>query len=147
MRINILKLAEYFTVFIIGGIVYNCCELLWRGYSHWTMTIAGGLSFIVIYIVTNRFPNRPMWLKCVQGCFIITGIEFVFGCVVNLLLNWHVWDYSGIPFNLLGQVCVLYMAIWFMMSIPAVLIGRFLKTKIFIDRRNIYDGEPKEEKI
>ena len=40
------------------------------------------------------------------------------GCVVNRLLKWQVWDYSGRFGNLLGQVCPLYTGLWFLLCIP-----------------------------
>lgn len=122
---------EYITVFLIGGIVYNVCELLWRGYSHWSMTIAGGLALMSIYYFSNRLPARPLWLQCLEGCLTITAIEFIIGYIVNIQLRWNVWDYSDIPFNIMGQVCLSFMALWFVLTIPAVAICRLLRLKLF----------------
>lgn len=46
------------------------------------------------------------WLKCLVGMLIITGVELLFGLIFNIILKEHVWDYSGVPLNFLGQVCV-----------------------------------------
>ena len=43
---------------------------------------------------------------------IVTALEFLTGCVVNLRLHWAVWDYSANRFQLLGQVCALYSFLW-----------------------------------
>ena len=34
----------------------------------------------------------------------------------NIILKEHVWDYSGVPLNFLGQVCVPFSLIWFALS-------------------------------
>ena len=55
-------------------------------------------------------------LKCLVGMLIITGVELLFGLIFNIILKEHVWDYSGVPLNFLGQVCVPFSLIWFALS-------------------------------
>ena len=43
---------------------------------------------------------------------LVTVVELVMGVVLNLWLGLGVWDYSGLPFNLLGQICPQYSALW-----------------------------------
>ena len=50
----------------------------------------------------------------------ITGIEFLTGVVVNIVLKMNVWDYSAMPGNILGQVCLPYSLLWFFLTIPAL---------------------------
>ena len=33
--------------FLFGGVLYVLIEVLWRGYSHYSMFIAGGLGFLL----------------------------------------------------------------------------------------------------
>ena len=56
----------------------------------------------------------------------ITTVEFVAGCIVNLRLHWQVWDYSSLPFNLLGQICPRFILMWFALSIPGVALCTLL---------------------
>lgn len=147
-KINVKTLLEYIIVFAIGAIVYSICEICWRGFTHWTMTLTGGLCLLCIYITFNKFPDRPLWLQCLEGCLTITAIEFIIGYIVNIQLKWNVWDYTSMPFNVMGQICPLYMAIWYIMSIPAIFICRLLKTKIFrnnIDRGVVFNGSTEKE--
>ena len=140
--------VEFLTVFITGAVLYSLCEIAWRGYTHWTMTVTGGICLICIYILSNRYPNLALWVQCFAGCLTITAIEFIIGYIVNIKLRWNVWDYTDIPFNIMGQVCGFYMAVWYILSIPAVIICRIIKTKIFkrdIERGIEFNGETKEE--
>lgn len=72
----------------------------------------------------------PLARKCLIGSAVITGVEFIFGVVVNLWQKWNVWDYSNLKFNLLGQICPLYSGLWFLLSIPIVFISRKLKVQL-----------------
>jgi len=111
--------GEYLLVFGLGALLYSLMEVLWRGYTHWTMALTGGFCLGAIYILCRKMRRRPLWEKCLAGCGIITGTEFLVGCLVNRLLGWDVWDYSGLPGNLLGQVCLWYTGLWFVLSGPA----------------------------
>ena len=61
----------------------------------------------------------------------ITSIEFISGIIINLWLSLNVWDYSNIPFNLFGQVCLKYTVIWFFLSLAAILLDDFIRCKFF----------------
>ncbi|MDD2955325.1 MAG: hypothetical protein PHD67_03290 [Oscillospiraceae bacterium] len=121
------KTKEFFAVYSLGAAGYSLLELLWRDFTHWTMALAGGTCFWLIYRAGDRFSAYPLWKRCCIGCGIITGVEFLVGCVVNLLLGLRVWDYSRQPFHLLGQVCPLYSALWFLLCAPLFPLARLLR--------------------
>ncbi|MFR5111697.1 MAG: putative ABC transporter permease [[Clostridium] leptum] len=102
------RLKNDIAIFTIGGLSYALIEILWRGYTHWTMIITGGICFVVLFRVFSRITHAKLWQKCAAGAAIITAIEFAAGCIVNLWLQMDVWDYSFLPLNLFGQVCLLY---------------------------------------
>jgi uncharacterized membrane protein len=146
----IYRIAEAATVFIIGGFCYTGMEILWRGSSHWTMVIAGGFCLYCIYLIVNGGRKFNFFIGLVSGSFLITVVEFITGCIVNLFFKWNVWDYSYLPFNIMGQICALYTSIWFFVCIPAVLISRFLKIYIFnnkINDRGSINSVTTQEKI
>ena len=126
-----MKYLELNFTFLLGGAVYAGIEILWRGYTHWTMFIAGGLCFTLLYVLTTH-TSLPMLVQCVLGALIITTVEFLVGCVVNLALGWAVWDYSGNRFNLLGQVCLTYAGLWLLLCWPALLLAKAIHTYIFV---------------
>ena len=47
------KLLKYFILFAIGGSIYISLEIFWRGYSHWTMGILGGICFIILGLINE----------------------------------------------------------------------------------------------
>ena len=113
----------YTVIFAAGGVLYTLMEIVWRGHSHISMAIAGGLCLAGIFLIEKHI-KVPLWAKCFLGALLITTVEFIFGCVVNLALGLSVWDYSDRAFNLLGQICPLFTVIWYVISIPAFLICR-----------------------
>lgn len=94
-------------LFLIGGVLYCCIELLWRSRTHWTMAIVGGICFVVIGGLNNYIPwEMPLWKQAGVGSLFVTAMELVVGIPLNLFMKLHIWDYSSLPFNLLGQICL-----------------------------------------
>lgn len=113
-------------VFCIGSIMYSLIEVIYRGYTHWTMTLTGGFVFLILYYMNLTLKTRSFVLRGLLGSLIITLTEFVVGIIVNLRFSMHVWDYSKQPGNILGQICPVFSLCWFLLSVPAVYIVIFL---------------------
>ncbi len=109
-------------LFAIGGGGYYLVEVLFRGYSHWSMAICGGVCLLGISHANVRMKNQNLFLRAAAGACIITAVEFICGCIVNLSLGWRVWDYSHLPANLMGQICLPFSLIWFGLCIPICMI-------------------------
>lgn len=108
------------TLFAVGGLSYTIIELLWRGYSHWTMFCLGGVCFRWIGCIAERTRGQRLARRCGLCAAAVTAAEFLCGCVVNLWWGLGIWDYSGLPVNLLGQVCLLYSLLWGVLSLFAM---------------------------
>jgi len=130
MRHN--RFLKYLLLFFLGGFIYGAIEILSRGFSHISMFIAGGLCFIGIGEINEILPkNTALTSQMLISAVIVTVIEFVTGMIVNVWLGLNVWDYSRQPFNLLGQVCLLYSILWFFLSLPAILLDDYLRYRLF----------------
>jgi len=114
---------EHISVFLMGGILYSIIEIIWRGYTHWSMTAVGGVCFLLLYMINCRLKNRNFFMRCLVGTGIITVVEFAAGVMVNLILRLDVWDYSMLRFNILGQVSLLFSVLWFALCIPAYMLS------------------------
>lgn len=133
---NILK---YILLFFIGGFAYCGIELMFRGYSHISMLIAGGICFVLIGLLNEIFPYKVSIIsQMFISSIIITVIEFISGYIVNILLGLNVWDYSDLPYNFLGQICLLFSNIWFVLSLPAILLDDYLKYYLLGEERPSY---------
>lgn len=126
------NLKKQSLLFVVGGLVYSTLEIIFRGYTHWSMTILGGICLIVLNKIEEIFGKAFLVKKCVLGSAVITTLEFVVGCIVNIRCRWNVWDYSAIPLNYMGQICLPFTVLWFFICIPGFQICEFLKKKVLI---------------
>ena len=94
---------KYIFLFLLGGVVYYGIEILWRGYSHPTMFGLGGIVFIFCGLQNEILDwDYPFWRQVARGWLFAIASEFVTGCIVNICFGWKVWDYSGMPLNIMG---------------------------------------------
>lgn len=114
-------------IFSVGAVGYGVIEILWRGFTHWSMLIAGGVSFLALSEIEERFKRLTLFVKALFGGFIITAVEFIFGVIFNLILKMRVWDYSDMPLNIKGQVCPLFTVLWVGLSAVFIPLSRYIK--------------------
>ena len=132
-------IAKGFILFTIGGIIYISIELLWRGHSHISMFLLGGLAFVLLGAINEFFDwDMLFWLQCAIGTVIILALEFIFGCVLNLWLGLNIWDYSKMPFNILGQICLPFAFAWYGLSAFAIVADDYLRYWIFEEEKPKY---------
>lgn len=130
---------KYLILFSMGGIFYLIIELLWRGYSHWTMFALGGVCFVLIGIINEFFTYEiPLPIQMLLGTFIITSLEFVTGCIVNLKLGLNVWNYYDMPYNIMGQICLPYMFLWFLISPVCIIADDYMRYMFFGEEKPHY---------
>lgn len=122
------KSNKYIALWAVGGLMYIALELLWRGHSHWTMFILGGICFVALGLINEVLPwDMPLWKQSLIGACIITALEFVTGCVVNLWLGLGVWDYSHMKGNILGQICPQFFLLWLPVSLSGIVLDDWLR--------------------
>lgn len=104
-------------MFLFGGFGYGLIEVLWRGRTHWSMVLCGGICFLTMHLVNTGMRRRSIFLRAFVCMLCITAVEFAVGCIVNIGLHLDIWDYSEMKFQLLGQVCLLYSFFWYLLSL------------------------------
>ena len=80
-------LKKEFFIFIIFGISYFTLEILYRGYSHWTMIFLGGIVSVLIGLINEITPNMRMWKQMLLGTILVTLFEFILGYILNIKLH------------------------------------------------------------
>lgn len=125
-------------LFLVGGFAYVGIEILARGFSHWTMFVVGGICFLLVGLLNEETPKMPLIKQMTISCIMITIIEFVSGCILNLGLGLDIWDYSDEPFNLFGQICLKHTCYWFLLSFVAILLDDWIRHVIFHEPKQQY---------
>lgn len=134
-----LKTKKYAILWIIGGTIYGLIEILFRGYTHWTMVILGGICFICMGLINELLSwETPLTIQMLIGSIIVTTLEFITGCIVNIWLGWGVWDYSNLSFNLLGQICLPYSILWYFISFIGITLDDYLRYIYFNEEKPRY---------
>ena len=105
-------------VFFAGFFCYPRMEIWYRGTTHPSMALAGGVCAAAVYGINCALRRSCLIVRAGVSGFCITGIEFVFGVVCNLWLKWNVWSYSAFRFSLWGQICPTYCLLWCLLSVP-----------------------------
>lgn len=131
-------ILKYLFLFLVGGICYFGIEILARGFSHWTMIVVGGICFVLIGLLNEKMPKISLIKQMIYSTILITVIEFVSGCILNLWLKLDIWDYSDNAFNLLGQICLSHTVYWFFLSVVGILLDDYLRYKIFQEEKPKY---------
>lgn len=124
------KIWKNAVIFYIGGIFYCATELLWRGWTHGSMFLLGAVCFSVVTGLDRHFSLSLLGQMAI-GAVIVTFFEFWTGILVNQILNLHVWDYSHVPLNFMGQICLPFTLLWFPLCGIAVLCEKYLRHVLF----------------
>lgn len=129
-----MRTIKPLTTFTFGGLAYGLLEIFWRGETHISMFLVGGLCFLIISVIdTSDLFGGSLILQAPLCALCVTAIELASGIWVNRVLGLGVWDYSDVPLNFMGQICLPFSAIWLGLSIPAALAARLLRHLIFGD--------------
>lgn len=130
-------LLKHFTAFVIGALIYGMIEISARGFTHITMGLLGGISMIVIHLTNDaRRDGLNFFVQISLIAFFITAIEFITGEIVNVRLGMNIWDYSDIPLNFDGQICLPFVGIWLVLSAIGVVLDDYLRWKMFREDKN-----------
>ena len=118
-------------LFLTGSCAYPTLEMAWRGHTHYSMALAGGVCLCLIdHICCGMLEGRSLFTRCLAGSGLITGVELAAGIIVNQVMGLGVWDYSDMPMNIMGQVCLPYSVLWFGLTLPAMALCGLLRERM-----------------
>ena len=128
--------VKYLTLFVVGALIYMTIEILFRGYTYIQMGVVGGIVMIVIGLLDEPFKKElPVIVYAPLSAVIITLIEYISGYIFNIKLGLNMWDYSDLPFNIDGQICLYFSLTWGVLGVIASIIDNAIRYYWF--------GEPK----
>lgn len=130
------RLIEYSFLWVLGGTLYYSVEILFRGFSHVSMFILGGICMMFFAWQGRRECfSKPLWLQVIRCTIFVTACEFITGLIVNKWLKLSVWDYSDQPFHLFGQICLPFAIIFSGLSALGILLDGYLLHWIFHEEK------------
>lgn len=131
------KIYKDLILIFIMGAIYMVLEGLWRGWTHISMLVVGGLAAFFIGKLNEhpQFYDKKMWQECLIGTIIALVLEFTSGMILNVWLGLDIWDYSNTWGNLYGQICVPYAVLWFLLVPFAIYVDDYLRYRLFGEKK------------
>lgn len=129
---------KYLILLLVGGTAYYYIEILARGFSHWTMFIVGGICFILIGIINEITPKMSLLKQMLLSAVIITVVEFIAGCILNIWLEMNIWDYTDEIGNIFGQICPKHACYWFLLSSVGIVLDDYIRHFLFGEEKPKY---------
>ena len=114
--------------------MYFLLEVAWKTFSghperiHWSMLVVA----IILSLALERGGAQCPWewslpLQALVCTVLITDVEFVAGLILNVWLGLGIWDYSNLPLNFMGQICLWYSALWYVLSLVFIPVFDYLR--------------------
>ncbi len=127
-----IKYLRQIILFLVGFCAYITIEVCFRGYSYLLMGIVGGIILLLIDQINERISwNIDLIVYGIIGSSIATLFEFFIGETVKILHINPMWDYSNLPFNFDGVICLPFSLLWIILSIIGVLIADAINYYVF----------------
>lgn len=129
---NILKrIIECLLVFISVGAIYFMSECIFKQrLSHWSMFVLAGTVGLLAMLLNDVFTYEIDFGLQILFCTIVTTfLEYCVGITLNA--DYSIWCYLNLPFNLNGQICLLFSCIWAILFMFLIPILDYIEWKFF----------------
>lgn len=103
------------------------------------MLLLAGFLFIIIGLLNEIWEwETSILLQILISTCLATFLEFIVGYIINIKLGWNIWDYSNVPFNFMGQICLPYTLLWAIVSLIAIFLDDIIRWKFFNEEKPRY---------
>ncbi len=118
--INIYKMIFICFIGSFAGVVIEMIWCLLRngyiesraGLVYGPFNLLYGVGAMALSLALYKYRNRGGWLSFLGGMFVGSLVEYLCSLFQEILLGSRSWDYSGMPFNINGRICLLYSVFW-----------------------------------
>lgn len=118
-----LNIYKILLICFIGSFLGVIVEMLWclvtngyiesrSGLVYGPFNLLYGIGAAALSLCLYRFRNRGWWLSFLGGMIIGSIVEYVCSWGQELIFGSRSWDYSHMPFNINGRICLLYSIFW-----------------------------------
>lgn len=127
------KVYKNVILFTVGFCLYITMEVLFRGYSFPLMGVCAGLVVVLLDKINDYISwDIDILVQSILGMLMVTIMELIIGTIfldTNLLPV--MWDYSNLPLNFRGIICIPFMALWMILSFIAILVADSINYYVF----------------
>lgn len=124
IQMNKRHLLKYIILFLVGYCVYIAIEVTFRNYSFPLMGVVGAISFILIDRINEVMPwDIDLIIQSVIGSLLVTTFELIVGEGLKFFNQPPMWDYSSLPLNFDGVICLQFSLVWVLLSALAIFLA------------------------
>lgn len=116
-----MRLEEVILSFFIYGFAGWCTEVIFaavksrkfvnRGFLNGPICPIYGFGIISVTLILNGYQNDILKLYCLSA-IVVTILEWITGIVLEKLFHHRWWDYSHLPLNIQGHICLPFSLAW-----------------------------------
>ena len=108
-------------IFIMYAFVGWCCEVIFaalcdgkfvnRGFLAGPVCPIYGFGVLIVVCVLNPIKDN-IFVLFIGSVLLTSALEFAAGWALERFLHQKWWDYTDIPFNIKGYVCLKFSLLW-----------------------------------
>lgn len=140
--IKIIKyLISFLFIYTLSGLAYYLVEILYRGYSHWTMFVCAGICGLGLALINDggyRF-ETDYRIQVMSGAALCTFLNFIAGKLFNS--TYAIWDYRGMLGTLRifdDQVNLFFVGLWVIVTAIAIPVLDWIQWQLEIGSKPYY---------
>lgn len=133
---------QYVWIFIASCYTGYLVETLWCLIKHGFiesrkslvlghLSVAYGMGAVLLTLLLVHFENAQVWKIFLVAFASGTAVEYICSLGQEILFGSVAWDYSNVPLNINGRVCLLYSLFWGVLGVFLVKIMIPFMGKIF----------------
>ena len=118
-----MNMYKILLICFIGSFAGVVVELLWCLLTHGYIESRSGLVYgpfnllygmgaVALSLCLYNFRNRGSWISFFGGMIIGSIVEYFCSWGQEVVFGSRSWDYSYMPFNINGRICLLYSVFW-----------------------------------
>ena len=140
VKITFMRLLAYFVIYsFLGFVVETIFGMLTKGVIesrrscfYGPFCCIYGLGAAIMIPGLKKF-KRSNWTLFIAGAIEGSIIEYVVGWIGEVIFQIKWWDYSNMPFNIHGRICILFSVFWGLLALVLIrLINPYIE--ILIDK-------------
>lgn len=118
-----INFYKIFLVCFIGSFAGVIVELLWclltngylesrSGLVYGPFNLLYGFGAVALTLALFKYRNRSAFFSFAGGMIVGSVVEYLCSWGQEMVFGSRSWDYSNMPFNLNGRICLLYSIFW-----------------------------------
>ena len=129
MDYTLYQLAWFFLIYsFLGWLMETAAaaarkgRLLNRGFLNAPFSPVYGLAAVLFAIFLPELRSAPIFLF-IGGALLATALELITGVLLERIFRQKWWDYSNVPWNFNGHICLKYSLVWGVLSLLCLFVG------------------------